>query len=58
MTNQKLYLTLDDNVFTIYDENNEEIESRPINQNDNGVDVEDRVLVGLQLLNKYMRNDL
>ena len=58
MTNQKMYLTLDENIYTVYDENNEEIESRPICQNENGIDMEDRVLVGLQLLNKYMNNDL
>ena len=54
MTNQKMSLTLDDNIYTIYDENNEEIESRQIAQNGKGLDIEDRVLVGLQLLNKYM----
>ncbi len=54
MTEQKLFLTLDDNIYTVSNENNEEIESRTIAQNEKGLDIEDRVLVGLQLLNKYM----
>ena len=55
LTNQKLLLALDDNVYTIYDENNEEVETRSIIQNEKGLDTEDRVQVGLQLLNKHMR---
>lgn len=54
MNNQNLYLTLDDDVYSICRDNGEIIESRQIAQNENGIDIEDRVLVGLQLLNKYM----
>ena len=54
MNKQNLYLTLDDDVYSICKDNGEIIESRQIAQNENGIDIEDRVLVGLQLLNKYM----
>ena len=40
--------------FMSLSDNGEIIESRQIAQNENGIDIEDRVLVGLQLLNKYM----
>lgn len=54
MAKQGIYMTLDDNVYSIRDEEEKEIESRHILQNENGIDIEDRVLVGLQLLNKYL----
>lgn len=54
LSNQNLYLTLDDDIYSICGENDEVIESRIISQNENGIDKEDRILVGLQLLNKYM----
>ncbi len=54
MDRQKRYITLDDNVYSVYSEEGKEIETRSIAQNENGIDLEDRILVGLQLLNKYM----
>ena len=54
MDKQNLYLTLDEDTYTVYNESGEEIENRPIIQDENGIDTEDRVLVGLGLLNKYM----
>lgn len=54
MKKQDLYLTLDDDIYSICRNNGEMIESRRIAQNENGIDTEDRILVGLQLLNKYM----
>jgi hypothetical protein len=53
---QNKYLTLDDNVYRVFIEGEEQpIESRPIAQNDNGIDIEDRVEVGLALLDKYLK---
>ena len=57
MTNQKMYLTLDNDTYTIYNENDEEIENRHIAQNENKIDVEDRVIIGLHLLDKYMNRE-
>ena len=57
MTKQHLYLTLAENEYKIYSENEEvvtEIETRHINQNDDGIDIEDRVEIGMQLLKKYI----
>ncbi len=55
LSKQKLYLTLENNEYKVFNaETNEVIEVRRIRQNDKGIDVEDRVEVGLQLLNKYM----
>lgn len=54
MAKQGLYLTLDDDVYSIYNEDGDKIDTRSIIQNENGIDIEDRVLVGLQLLNKYL----
>ena len=53
MGHQNMYLTLDEDVYTICKEEGEEVESRKIEQR-NGVNIEDRVEVGLQLLKKYM----
>lgn len=53
---QHLYLTLDNNEFSVYNENDELLESYEIKQNERGVDIEDRVEVGLSLLNKYMHD--
>lgn len=54
MDKQNLYLTLDEDTYTVYNEGGEEIDTRPIKQDEKGIDTEDRVLVGLGLLNKYM----
>ena len=54
MDKQGLYLTLDENIYTVCREDGEIVESRPIAQNEKEFDVEDRILVGLELLNKYM----
>lgn len=54
LTKQLLYLTLSDNEYKIWRDEGEEIESRPILQNGAGVDIEDRIGIGLQLLKKYM----
>ena len=54
MDKQNLYLTLDEDSYTVYNESGEAIETRPIKQDEKGIDTEDRVLVGLDLLNKYM----
>lgn len=57
MTKQHLYLTLAENEYKIYSEDEEivtEIETRHINQNDAGIDIEDRVEIGMQLLKKYL----
>lgn len=47
------YLTLVDNVYNIYDANDELLNSHTILQND-GIDVENRVEVGLQLIKMYL----
>lgn len=55
LNSQKMYLTLVDNTYSIFtDEENQLIESRAIVQNGNGIDTEDRVEVGLSLLDKYL----
>ncbi len=54
MDSQGLYLTLDVNVYSICGVDGEIVESRPIVQNEKKIDIEDRILVGLELLNKYM----
>lgn len=54
MDRQSLYLTLDDNIYSVCKEDGESIETRPVGQDEDGMDTEDRVLVGLGLLNKYM----
>lgn len=57
MTKQHLYLTLAENEYKISSEDGEavtEIETRHINQNDAGIDIEDRVEIGMQLLKKYL----
>ena len=51
-----MYLTLADNRYTIRQENDEIVESYPVNQ-ENGIDIEDRVEVGLQLLKKYVTEE-
>ncbi|MBR1932981.1 MAG: DUF262 domain-containing protein [Prevotella sp.] len=51
---QGKYLTLTDNVYNIYDEEGSLLESRAISQNENGIDTEDRVKVGLQILKKLL----
>lgn len=56
LNSQKMYLTLVDNVYRVYnDEEDQLIDSRIIVQNDNGIDTEDRVEVGLSLLDKYLK---
>jgi hypothetical protein len=55
LNSQKMYLTLVDNVYRVYnDEEDQLIDSRVIVQNDNCIDTEDRVEVGLSLLDKYL----
>ena len=54
LRNQKLYLTLLDNTYTMYRDNGEIIDSQIIPQNENGIDTEDRILIGLRMLNNYM----
>ena len=55
LNNQKMYLTLVDNVYSVFnDEEKQPIETRVIAQNENGIDTEDRVEVGLSLLDKYL----
>ena len=60
LVNRNMYLTLKDNVYTltqVIDETiKEEVETYHIRQNEQGVDIEDRVEVGLQLLRKYMND--
>ena len=48
------YLTLADNVYNIYDENNELLDSHQIVQNDAGIDIEERVEIGLQMIKKWI----
>ena len=54
MDKQGLFLTLDENIYTVCKEDGEIVESRSIVQNERDFDIEDRILVGLELLNKYM----
>ena len=53
MGHQNMFLTLDEDIYTVYKESGEKVDSRKIEQKD-GIDIEDRVEVGLQLLKKYM----
>ena len=46
------YMTLADNVYKIYDEKNELLDSHQIVQNDAGIDIEERVEIGLQMIKK------
>ena len=48
------YLTLADNVYKIYDEKNELLDSHQIVQNDAGIDIEERVEIGLQMIKKWI----
>ena len=48
------YLTLADNVYNIYDENNELLDSHQIVQNEAGIDIEERVEIGLQMIKKWI----
>ena len=53
--NQGVYLALADNRYSIFkEENGELVETYDVQQNENGIDIEDRVLAGLRLLNKYL----
>ena len=57
LTQQQMCLTLDDNEYILYstkEGQNIEVERLTISQNDDATDTEDRVLVGLNLINKYM----
>lgn len=57
LRNQGLFLTLKDDTYKIFREGenvNEELESYHIRQNEQGIDTEDRIIVGQQLLNKYV----
>lgn len=57
LRNQSLFLTLKDDTYKVFREGenaNEELESYHIRQNEQGIDTEDRVIAGLQLLNKYI----
>lgn len=55
LQNQGLFLTLNNNQYSICRiENDEVVETYDILQNVDGIDVEDRVLAGLRLLNKYL----
>ena len=54
MTKQQLYLTLADNEYKICKEDGEVLESRRIIQNEAGVDIEDRVDVGVKLLKRHL----
>ncbi len=55
LDNQHLYMTLDDDIYSIYNaETGELIETYKIMQNENNVDVEDRIHAGLKLLNKHL----
>ena len=54
MTKQKLYLTLADNEYKIWNNDGKEMDACLIRQNETGIDVEDRVEVGLLLIKKYL----
>ena len=54
LRNQEMYLTLSDNKYTICNNDGDVVEAYDIQQNANGIDIEDRVLIGLKLLNKYL----
>jgi hypothetical protein len=55
LQNQGLYLTLNNNQYSVCRiENDEVVETYDIQQNMDGIDIEDRVLAGLRLLNKYL----
>lgn len=61
LRNQGLFLTLKDNTYKLFrevDDATEELESYHIRQNEQGIDTEDRIIVGLQLLKKYMKASL
>lgn len=47
-------IQLDDDIYTVYSKDGIELENRHITQNGNDIDTEDRVQVGLELLDKYM----
>jgi hypothetical protein len=55
LNNQGMYLTLANNRYSVYKQDDDElIDTYDIQQNEDGIDIEDRVLAGLRLLNKYM----
>ena len=54
LTKQQRYLTLADNRYTICKENGEVVETCAIHQNDVGIDIEDRVEIGLQMIKKWL----
>ncbi|MBR3827829.1 MAG: DUF262 domain-containing protein [Bacteroidales bacterium] len=51
------YLTLTDNTYRIYMDDDILIYELPIAQNEDGIDAEDRVQVGINLIRMYMNND-
>lgn len=56
LTEKSLYLTLSDNRYTVCEENGDiEIESYDIKQ-ENGVDIEDRVEIGLGIIDRIMKS--
>lgn len=56
MTKLQLYVTLAENEFQVCKENGELVESQIINRNETGIDIEDRVQIGLKLIMKYLNN--
>lgn len=59
LNDRRMYLTLNNDTYTLTEQIDEgiteEVESYHICQNEQGIDIEDRVQVGLRLLEKYMR---
>ena len=59
LNDRGMYLTLNNDTYTLTEQIDEgiteEVESYHIRQNEQGIDIEDRVQVGLRLLEKYMR---
>lgn len=54
LRNQGVYLTLGNNRYSIFKDDGELIETYDIHQNENGIDIEDRILAGLRMLNNYL----
>ena len=49
------YLTLEDDVYEVREKDGNLLESRKIQQNEQGIDIEDRVEVGIKLVEKYSK---
>ena len=54
LNDRQMYLTLNENVYTMWNANGEIIETCAIPQNEKGIDTDDRIQIGLRMLNNQL----